>query len=243
MRVLALDTTTRAGSLALVAADRVLFEAQGDATRSHAERLPVDLLRAVQSAGLTLGDVDVFAVASGPGSFTGLRIGIATMQGLAFVHGKRMAPVSVLHALALGAAVACEPGQLVGAWMDAHRGEVFSALYQVTGNGPFTSNRLVEIEAAAVADPESTWVRWTRHGRQPQVIAGDGAVMYENVLGGAARTMAVPFLASIIGRLAADRGAHGETVDPAGVQPLYVRRPDAEIARDAQRSQAAKGPA
>src|SRR4051794_31362530 len=103
MRVLALDTTTRAGSVALVADDRVLFEAPGDAARSHAERLPVDLLRAVQSAGLTLGDVDVFAVASGPGSFTGLRIGIATMQGLAFVHGKRVAPVSVLLALALGA--------------------------------------------------------------------------------------------------------------------------------------------
>src|SRR5438046_705271 len=90
VRVLALDTTTRAGSVALVEDGRVLDERAGDATRTHAERLPAELLARLDAGDLTLADVDLFAVASGPGSFTGLRIGIATMQGLAFVGGRRI---------------------------------------------------------------------------------------------------------------------------------------------------------
>src|SRR5262245_23454403 len=81
VRILSLDTTTRDGSAALVDDDRVVEVRRGDASRSHAERLPGDLLSLVGAHGLTLGDIDVFAIAAGPGSFTGLRIGIATIQG------------------------------------------------------------------------------------------------------------------------------------------------------------------
>jgi tRNA threonylcarbamoyladenosine biosynthesis protein TsaB len=239
MRVLALDTTTRAGSIAVVADRHVLFEAQGDLSRSHAERLPLDLVRAVEIAGLTLSEIDLFAVASGPGSFTGLRIGIATMQGLAFVQGKRVAPVSALLALALAAAATRAHGDLVGAWMDAHRNEVFSALYRVDGEAPFTTTRLVDVEDARVGDPDVTFRRWRRDGQRPSVIAGDGALLYHELLGDTVPPVDVPLVASIIGRLAVDRAAHGDIVDPAAVQPLYVRRPDAEIARDARRDQAA----
>ena len=87
MRVLALDTTTRGGSVAIAEDGRVVFERVGDGARSHAERLPAELIDAVQTVGWSLADIDLFAVASGPGSFTGLRIGIATMQGLAVVKG------------------------------------------------------------------------------------------------------------------------------------------------------------
>src|SRR5262245_2462620 len=128
MHVLALDTTTRAGSVAIVVDDRVLIEEMGDPSKSHAERLPEDVLRALAASGLSTAAIDVFAVASGPGSFTGLRIGIATIQGLALVHGKRVVPVSALRALAeIGAAQLAE-GAIVGAWMDAYRRDVFSAL-------------------------------------------------------------------------------------------------------------------
>src|SRR5712692_631732 len=131
MHVLALDTTTRDGSVAIVADDRVLFEKSGDSSRSHAERLPQELLTALGVAGVATSRIDLFAVASGPGSFTGLRIGIATIQGLALVHGKRVVPVSALLALAQAGSQSLAVGAIVGAWMDAHREEVYSALYRV----------------------------------------------------------------------------------------------------------------
>src|SRR5258706_6477107 len=99
MRVLALDTTTRAGSVALVEDDPIVAEGEGDEARSHAERLPGDLVTVLKDAGVGLAAIDLFAVASGPGSFTGLRIGIATLQGLAFVGARRMVALSALEAL------------------------------------------------------------------------------------------------------------------------------------------------
>src|SRR5881392_249254 len=100
MHVLSLDTTTRDGSVALVTEHRVITEQRGDTERTHAERLPGELLQLLPQHGLTIGEVDVYAVASGPGSFTGLRIGIATIQGLALAAGKRVVPISTFDALA-----------------------------------------------------------------------------------------------------------------------------------------------
>src|ERR1700675_4177840 len=99
MRVLALDTTTRAGSAALVDDDCIVEERSGDASRTHAQRLPGELVALLDANGLAWADVDLFAVGSGPGSFTGLRIGIATVQGLAFVRGRRIVGVPALEAL------------------------------------------------------------------------------------------------------------------------------------------------
>src|SRR4051812_16981180 len=123
MRVLALDTTTRAGSVAIAIDDRVVIALAGDAARSQAERLPADVIRALGAASLASSEIDVWSVASGPGSFTGLRIGIATIQGLALVHGSRVVAISALAALATAASVGLNEGAIVGAWMDAHRGE------------------------------------------------------------------------------------------------------------------------
>src|SRR2546428_12012114 len=94
MRVLALDTTTRAGSAAMVEDDRVVDERGGDAARTHAERLPAEILALLDAHDRTLADVDLFAVASGPGSFTGLRCCLATIQGLVVFGGVRVGCVS-----------------------------------------------------------------------------------------------------------------------------------------------------
>ena len=122
MRVLALDTTTRAGSVALVADDRVVDERSGDGARTHAVRLPGEIVALADAHGWPLSAIDLFAVASGPGSFTGLRIGIATMQGLAFVHGRRVVGVPALEALAhAGERRPRRQARSSRAWMDAHR--------------------------------------------------------------------------------------------------------------------------
>src|SRR5262244_4567549 len=116
MRVLALDSTTRTGSVALVEDDRVVEERRGDAARTHAERLPMELVALADAHRVALADVDLYAVASGPGSFTGLRIGIATVQGLAFVHGRRIFSVSALEGLAHASSGALTPGTVIAAW-------------------------------------------------------------------------------------------------------------------------------
>ena len=143
---------TRAGSVALVDDDRVVDERAGDASRTHGARLPAELAE----LGAPWPTIDVFAVASGPGSFTGLRIGIATMQGLALVTGRGVVGVSALDALAQLASADVAPGTLIASWIDAQRGEVFSALYQVTDAPVFTPERLVELEAPAAASPDAT---------------------------------------------------------------------------------------
>src|SRR6478752_5863795 len=149
MRVLALDTTTPAGSVALVEDDRVVDERAGDPSRTHAQRLPAELLSTLDRRGFTLADVDLYAVACGPGSFTGLRIGIATIQGLALVRRRRVAGVSALDALAHLAAAVARPGTLIAAWMDAHRREVFTALYRVQPGAAFSQERLTLLDEPA----------------------------------------------------------------------------------------------
>jgi tRNA threonylcarbamoyladenosine biosynthesis protein TsaB len=235
MHVLALDTTTRAGSVALVTDARVVIERSGDATRTHAERLPGDILALLHDAGVKLAAVDLFAIASGPGSFTGLRIGIATLQGLAFVNGRRIVPVSALEALAQIGSQFLPAGAVVAAWIDAHRREVFSALYRVAEGPAFVPARLSEMEAPAVGDPASTLSRWMARANVPSVFIGDGTVTYANVLAGRGTVIPTPALAGAIGMMAVHRARAGETVDPAGVRPLYIRRPDAELARESSR--------
>ena len=106
MLVLALDTTTSSGSCAVARGPLVVCEQVNDAPKAHAEHLPGDLMSLLERAGIGLADIDAFAVAVGPGSFTGLRIGIATMQGLAFAEGRPLIGVSGFDALArLGGSV------------------------------------------------------------------------------------------------------------------------------------------
>ena len=239
MRVLALDTTTSAGSVALVDDESVIAERVGDSSRTHAARLPDEVFALLDSCGARLEDVDVFAVARGPGSFTGLRIGIATIQGLAFVTRRPVVGISALDALAHAAGAALERGATIAAWMDAHRREVFSALYRVGEGDPFAPLRLAPVEEASVGDPVSTIERWATRAMlprdQPPTFAGDGAVLYGAVVREyrpGAIVMNPDALAGTIGRMARVLAAGGDPTEEAGVRPLYVRRPDAELARE-----------
>jgi tRNA threonylcarbamoyladenosine biosynthesis protein TsaB len=234
MRVIALDTTTRAGSVALVEDGRVIDERAGDASRSHAERLPAEIIALADAHHIALSDIDLYAVASGPGSFTGLRIGIATTQGLAFVHSRRIVTVPALEALAHAASADLAAGTLVAAWMDAHRRDVFAAVYRVTAAAPFEAGRLQEVDGPRVGDPTSTLARWIDElAITPSLFVGNGAELYETEVRRAivgARVIAHPLLAGAVGRVATARASGA--LDPADVRPLYVRKPDAIIARD-----------
>lgn len=224
MRVLALDTTTPAGSAALVDGDIIRIE-RASGARPPAERLPADLMQLLADAGASLAEVDAFAVATGPGSFTGLRIGIATMQALAFAGGKPLVGLSALAALArLGASQA--PAARVATWVDAWRGEVYAALYE--------GDR--EVEPPVVARPDAVLGALAR---RPTLFIGDGAHAFAALIGQHAGpwTLAAdltPPLAGTIGQMAAEELAAGARPRPHAIRPLYVRRTDAELSRDAR---------
>ena len=243
MRVLALDSTSASGSVAVVEDGRVLVEQEGDPGLPQAERLPADLLSALHAAGLALADIDRLAVASGPGSFTGLRIGIATMQGLAHVTGRRIVVVSALEAVVRVAARDLAPGRLVGVWQDARRGDVFSALFRVADASPDSPGRLVAVDEAAVEPPAAVSARWRGIGAWPDLLAGDGAVRYGIEFAAGVSVAAHGLLAGAIGRLACAAGTEAALV-PAAVHPFYIRRPDAEVLREARdRASTADAPA
>jgi len=225
MLVLALDTTTRAGSCAVARGGVVLREHPGDEQRPHDARLPSDVMTLLDHANVPLESIDVYAVATGPGSFTGLRIGIATMQGLAFAAGKPLIGVSAFDALAQ---IAMPTDAIIATWIDAWRGDVYAARYH--------EGR--ELEAPTVERPEALLARY-REARRPHVFIGDGAEVYRTVIetvGELAHLAepAAPPLAGAMARLATGAARAGRLPPPHAIRPLYVRRPDAEIARDAR---------
>jgi tRNA threonylcarbamoyladenosine biosynthesis protein TsaB len=222
--ILALDTTTRDGSIAVLHDGIVRVEHAGDASMTHGQRLPRELARALGEARVRIEDVDLLAVAAGPGSFTGLRVGIAAIQGIAMAHGRRVVPVSVLEALARAAV---NPDRPIGAWMDAQRQEVFAALYSADGGD-------VMIPPVS-ADPATVLQSWSHTIDLTRVtFIGDGATRHRDVLrrevGEAPAILAPASLAGVIGVIAAEDPSRA--VLPHAIVPIYVRRSDAELARD-----------
>ena len=238
MLILALDTTTRAASCALSREGVVLREDAFDPSRQLALQLPDALEAVLALGGAELRDVDAFAVATGPGSFTGLRIGIATMQGLAFAAEKPLIGISALTALSAVASPAFL-GSRIATWIDAWRGDVYAALYEdgrvaaapVVANPADLLDGLAPRKGAPYTD------------QAPAVLAndilfiGDGAATYREMiltrLGIAARIAepASPPLSGIIAMLATIQYRNGHLPPPHAIRPLYVRRSDAELAR------------
>jgi tRNA threonylcarbamoyladenosine biosynthesis protein TsaB len=225
--VLALDTTSRSGSAAVVRDSELLGEIVGDQSRNHAERLPGELMRVLEIAAVSLEAIDLLAVAAGPGSFTGLRVGIAAMQGLAMATNRKIVPVSALDALAVaGADPDADASGTVAAWIDAQRGQVFASLYYAGG--------VRALREPSSLTPMETLDAWGHalSGGTVRFI-GDGAARYEAViherLGPAARILSTPPLAGIVGRLAA--AAPESALLPHAIVPIYIRRPDVELAR------------
>jgi len=235
MLVLGLDTTGRLGSVALVRDGAAAGTRLGDPARPHAQRLPGEILALLEEQGLQPSDVDVFAVAAGPGSFTGLRIGIAAIQGLAFATRRPVVGVSALEALAHAAGQGAAAGAScrLGVWMDAQRDEVFAAIYERDADeAPW---RLTD--GPVVDAPLTIAERWRADaGCAALPIVGDGAARYRAVLadvfGPAALVIDPPAMAPSIAWLGWQRALAGEAGLPHAIRPLYVRRPDAELARE-----------
>ena len=226
MRLLAVDTTSRAGSIALLEAEELRGLVSFSTLSGHAGSLLPTVDRFLRGLSITLQEIEVFAVATGPGSFTGIRIGIATVEGLAFATGRPVVAVSALEATAHR--YRFRQG-LLASFLDARRGEVFAALYHSDGN------RLEPVGEPVCSDPERFLGRLPP---EPVLVAGSGIVTYKELLSrrreNGVRT-ADPsfFLAEEVARIG--RGLHqeGKDLPLGGIEAVYMRLSDAEKAREA----------
>jgi tRNA threonylcarbamoyl adenosine modification protein YeaZ/ribosomal-protein-alanine acetyltransferase len=236
MVILALETATRAGSVAIWQ-DGVSAATDGDASRTHGERLPGELTRWAEAHGRSITDVDLFAVVSGPGSFTGLRIGIAAIQGLALSGGRLVVAVPTLDALveawvASSSALEMEDAIVVPC-LDGQRGEVFIAAYDrrvVDADG----HAVALIEPAALRAADAAALVAERAGTRPAVIVGDGGRRFSEVFTSAvSRARIVDASMSLAEAAVRIAAAHPERATaPHAIRPIYLRRPDAVIARE-----------
>ncbi len=223
MRILAVDTTTSSGSTALLDERRLIGEIGGESGTTHSARLLGAVDHLLRSEGLAIADIDAFAVAAGPGSFTGIRIGLSTVKALAFASGKPVVPVSSLRALALKLALAGAP--LVCPVLDAKKSEVYAALFEIA------AGRLIELIPQGAYDPDDFFSRLPVG--KPLAFIGAGSAVYRDripskILEGAAFPARTLFIAHEVGLLGLEGLREGKGVPADGVEPLYFRRSQAE---------------
>lgn len=208
--ILAVDTTGEFGSLALLRGEELVEEMPLHAPKGFAQVLYGHLAELLERRGLKPGDIDCFAAASGPGSFTGVRVGLACVKGLAEATGRPAVAISNLRAIAsLGTA------PLRAAVLDAHRGDVYGAVYD-------SASCMVTPEVVA---PFDRWIETLPEGELEFVVSGLTPVLAGTRFEQAAVRTAPRELASAIARLA----SREEAQDPAALDANYVRRSDAEI--------------
>lgn len=223
MLVLALDTTTPSGSVALLQEGKLIGEVCGESPQSHSGKLlgMVELL--LRQHGLEVGRIDGFAVAAGPGSFTGIRIGLSTVKSLAFASGKPVAPVSTLTALAWKLK---EPdGRLIIPMLDAKKGEVYAALMESKGKG------LEEVIPQGAYGPERFLSLLP--SRRVMHFIGTGVQVYKEKILAYIKDKArfsprSLFIAAEVGFIGCELLRRNQGVAYNALEPLYFRKSQAE---------------
>lgn len=204
----------------------VLAEGAYREERSHTRSLVGLVDRVLADAGIAIADVEGVAVSIGPGSFTGLRVGLALAKGIAFAGGLPIVGVSTLEALAAVAAAA--PGTRVCAALDARKQEVYAAFFTATAGWPRRDGPDEAVRPAVLAE------------RLPPgcVVVGDATDVYGEVLG--ARATVLPFAThhprgGVVARLGEERFRAGRAEPLGTLDPVYVRPPDAQLPRPGSR--------
>lgn len=224
MKVLGIDTSTPCGSVGLIDNAEILADYLLYLSVTHSERLLGAIEWVLKEARCDIKTIDGLAVSLGPGSFTGLRIGISTIKGLALATGKPVAGVATLDALA--SQLVTTP-YLICPILDAKKQEVYTAFYRYQeGNLP---KRISPYQAIR---PENL----VRDIREPTIFLGDGVKTYKDFLLNALSSLAIfppaclhHLHGSIVAGLGSDLLQKGERADPAALVPIYIRPSEAEI--------------
>jgi tRNA threonylcarbamoyladenosine biosynthesis protein TsaB len=222
--ILAIETATLAGSIAIAHGARIIGGLNGDPAVSHSNTLLADLDKLLVQTETKLADIDLFAVAAGPGSFTGLRIGIATVKALAATLDRPCVAIPTLQAIALAGGVS----QASVALLPAGRGEVFAQLFSVAEDGAVTTMD----EPAHLAPRRMI----EKYGSLPNVLwCGEGAIAQSHLIEGARgekqwRIAPQPEnLAQYVAALALRNFREARIIAPDALQAIYVRPSDAEL--------------
>jgi tRNA threonylcarbamoyladenosine biosynthesis protein TsaB len=242
MRILAIDTSTRSGGAAITDGESVIASVfdphqnalQGAQLPHAAEEFSSRLFRYVSlvltEAVVGLQHIDVFAVTAGPGSFTGLRIGLTAVKAWSEVYGKPIAAISGLEAIAAQSSEreGPEESSVVAAFTDARRGQIYGGIFEFRG-GPLQS-----IGEEVVARPEEFIESVSRvvKGKPVRFVSPAPEIIREALTGlslGSTVERVSGDLAPWVGRLAFDRAQRGELVDALTLDANYVRRMDAEL--------------
>jgi tRNA threonylcarbamoyladenosine biosynthesis protein TsaB len=222
MKILAIETSTMLGGVAIADEKGLIAETRLNVKSTHSERLMATIDEQLRQSDMVLGDIDVFAVASGPGSFTGLRIGLSTAKGLCYATGKPLVMVPTLEAFARSFPFSKHP---VCVMLDARRGEVYAAVFQWDGG-------FVKLLDEVSAAPEDLF----RDVASPVVLAGEGALVYRErlvaVLG--ERAMFAPLEKMVpspadVAMLGLEKALQGEFTDASSAEPFYIRKSEAEV--------------
>ncbi len=231
--LLALESALRTPGVALLRDGELVAEITLPATQPVSEQLLPGIDHLLALCGSALDAVDAFAVSIGPGSFTGLRVGVATVKGLAFGGAQPVAAVSTLAALACAAG---SPGDVVAAVLDARRGEVYAGVYELTQAEP----------SLKLADGLYTVPDLTARLPRSCVLVGDGALLYAEAfaaaLGAGARILPEALArprAFQVGRLGHALLAAGAGIGAEALCPRYLRRAEAEARRTGERLETA----
>ncbi len=224
MKILAVDASTNSASVAILDDLRVTAEWTFYSTQTHNRRLLKTVEYCLDELGLEIGDIDGFAATSGPGSFTGIRIGLTTVKTLAWSLEKPFTAVPSLDALAYPFCFSSSP---ICTLIDARKKEVYCALFQ-----PEQGKALRLIAPHQALSPEDVPALI----KEPAIFCGDGWLLYKDLIQKALGDLAIgapsPFhtiRAGVVGEMARVKFLEGESEDPMRSVPFYVRPSEAEL--------------
>jgi len=222
--ILSVETATLSGSVAVTRGSDVLGVIDGDPGISHSNTLLVDVDKILDQTQIALPEIGLFAVATGPGSFTGLRIGIATIKALAATLDRPCVGIPTLEAVALSAGMS----EASVALLPAGRGEVFTQLFTVSDAGS------VEALDEPAHIPPARLIE--RYGHLEKLTwCGEGAVVQRNLIEESAAdkdwqiVSQMPQLAPFVAKLALTRFRNNQVDRPDAMQAIYVRPADAQL--------------
>jgi tRNA threonylcarbamoyladenosine biosynthesis protein TsaB len=247
MKILAIETSTMLGGIAITdTLSGLIVEVRLNVKSTHSERLMTEIDHALRQAGLKVSDIDVFAVSTGPGSFTGLRIGLSTVKGFSYITGKPIVSVPTLHALAWNFPYCRYP---VCTMLDARKKEVYAALFRwdnedfirVIDEMSIKVDRLL----GRINENNPPLPPFSKGGEggfsdEKIVFTGEGALLYRDkiieVMGDkaifATAEKMVPSPANVAS-IGIRKAMKREFSEPVSLVPFYIRRSEAEIKRDA----------
>lgn len=224
MKILALETATIAGSVAICDdTSGLMGEVKINVKIAHAERLMPSIQWLLESSRVTINEIDAFAISIGPGSFTGLRIGVSTVKGFAFATNRPVVAIPTLDAFARTLPFC---SYQICPLLDARKDEVFAGLYR------WEDNNIIKIMPERAVSPCDLF----RDIKEKTVFIGDGIIRYGDMVKEICGDKAIfppPSImspsAATVGEIAFEKIKQGDLADPVSLTPFYIRKSEAEL--------------